>query len=284
VSKSSKGRVSPALVISIVALVLAAGGTSLAAAPIAFVAKTFGLTSKQKKQVKSIADTEIKSHAPKLSVLFANSAGSASTAGSAATAGNAASATNATHALTANSAAPSGAAGGSLSGTYPAPTLAAGSVGTSALAGEAVTPEKLGALPAVILSNSTEQGVTNEALTTVTFDTAVYDPLGMRTSASLITIQRSGLYLVTDGVNWGNNATGFRRIQVERNGNLNDDIAGLIEPASSGITTAQSASGLRRLNAGDTLQLVAEQSSGSTLAVHGITPDDPLLETVWLGP
>jgi hypothetical protein len=71
---------------------------------------------------------------------------------------------------------------------------------------------------------------------------------------------------------------------VERNGNLNDDIAGLIEPASSGITTAQSATGLRRLNAGDTLQLVVEQSSGSTLAVHGISPDDPLLEAVWLGP
>ena len=108
--ESSKGRVSPALVISIVALVLAAGGTSFASAPLAFVAKTLGLNGTQKKQVTSITDKEIKSKAPKLSVLFATSAGSAATAGSAASAGSAAtagsatSATNAQNAVTASNA------------------------------------------------------------------------------------------------------------------------------------------------------------------------------------
>jgi hypothetical protein len=96
--KSSRGRVSPALVISIVALVLAAGGTSFAQAPIAFVAKTLGLTRTQKKQVTSIADKEIKSKTPKLSVLFAKSAGSAATAGSAASAANAQNAVTASNA------------------------------------------------------------------------------------------------------------------------------------------------------------------------------------------
>jgi cytochrome c oxidase assembly protein Cox11 len=54
--KSDKRRVSPALAISIVALVLAAGGTSYANAPVAFVAKALGLNGTQKKQVKAIAD------------------------------------------------------------------------------------------------------------------------------------------------------------------------------------------------------------------------------------
>src|SRR5271166_5014497 len=46
-TKSSRGRVSPALVISIIALVLAAGGTSFASAPVSFVAKTLGLNGVQ---------------------------------------------------------------------------------------------------------------------------------------------------------------------------------------------------------------------------------------------
>jgi len=102
--KVSSVRVTPALVISIVALVLAAGGTSFASAPIAFVAKTVGLNGKQKSQVKSIAAKEIKAKAPKLSVLFASSAGSAASSGSAATAGSATNATNATNATKATTA------------------------------------------------------------------------------------------------------------------------------------------------------------------------------------
>jgi hypothetical protein len=102
--KSMRGSVSPALVISIIALVLAAGGTSLASAPVAFIAKAVGLNGKQKKQAKSIADKEIKGKASKLSVLFAQSAGSAASAASAATAGSATSAVSALNATNATNA------------------------------------------------------------------------------------------------------------------------------------------------------------------------------------
>jgi hypothetical protein len=100
----SSVRVTPALVISIIALVLAAGGTSYAGAPVAFVAKTLGLNGKQKSQAKSIAEKEIKAKASKLTVLSAKSATSAATAATAATAGTATSATTATTATTANAA------------------------------------------------------------------------------------------------------------------------------------------------------------------------------------
>ena len=96
--RSARWRISPALVISMIALVLAAGGTSFAAAPVAFVAKVLGLNSKEKKQVTSIADNQIASKGPKLSVLFATSAGTATTATNATNATNATTATNATNA------------------------------------------------------------------------------------------------------------------------------------------------------------------------------------------
>jgi hypothetical protein len=93
--KIGKVRVSPALVISIVALVLAASGTSLATSSIAFLAKAVGLSRPQKKQVTKIADKEIMSKAPGLSVLSATKAGSATTATRAANAADAESANNA---------------------------------------------------------------------------------------------------------------------------------------------------------------------------------------------
>jgi hypothetical protein len=105
--KSLRRRLSPAVVISTVALVLAAGGTSLAATPVAFVAKALGLSSKQKSQVKTIAESAISARASGLSVHFATTAGSATnatTATSAATATNATNATNATHAASATAA------------------------------------------------------------------------------------------------------------------------------------------------------------------------------------
>jgi hypothetical protein len=111
--KFRRPRVSPALVISIVALVLAAGGTSLASVPVAYVSEALGLSSREQKQVKSIAEKEIAVKAPGLSVRSAATAGDAATAKTATTATSAinansattaASATNATNAINANSA------------------------------------------------------------------------------------------------------------------------------------------------------------------------------------
>jgi hypothetical protein len=104
VEKLVKLRVSPALVISILALVLAAGGTSLASASAGFVARTFGFNKVERKQAKTLIQREIKINAPKLSVLFARTAANALSANSAATAASATSAVNAKSAANAKSA------------------------------------------------------------------------------------------------------------------------------------------------------------------------------------
>jgi hypothetical protein len=110
------GRPSPALVVSVLALVVAVSGTAVAAT---------ALTKSQKKQVRNIAANQVSQLAPDLSVAkaksadSATSASSATSANSATTADSAAKANSATTAESANTAntAASAANAGALQGT-----------------------------------------------------------------------------------------------------------------------------------------------------------------------
>jgi hypothetical protein len=82
-------RFSPALVVSVTALVLAGTGTAFGSDAVGFIAKAVGLSSKQKKQVTSIADRQISTKAPGLSVLNATHATTATNATNASNAANA---------------------------------------------------------------------------------------------------------------------------------------------------------------------------------------------------
>jgi hypothetical protein len=92
---------SPAIVVSVVALVFAVAGTSVAG-----VATISVLNKKEKKQTRNIAKDEIRKSAPGLSVANATHATTASSATQADSATRATSAVNADHATTADSAQP----------------------------------------------------------------------------------------------------------------------------------------------------------------------------------
>lgn len=116
--KFLQGVRSPAFVVSVVALMVALGGTSIASVPIAFIAKTIGLNKTQKKQVTSIADSQISKKAGKLKVSYAGTAGTAGSATVATSATNAVNATTATSATVAGTAVNSEELGGSAASAF----------------------------------------------------------------------------------------------------------------------------------------------------------------------
>ena len=195
------------------------------------------------------------------------------------------SAANATHATTADTAAPSGAAGGDLTGTFPNPTIGAGKV----------TPAKFGAIPQARVEKAAAQSIpTGPAFTGLTWATELYDTAGLFNPAApdRLTAPIAGVYAIEAGVRWAANATGFRFAgicinQLPADCSIDDNIA-VSEYATNddpGVgalkLTQQSVSTQVKLAAGAIVHVVVTQDSGVALNV------DPFRATylamTWVG-
>jgi hypothetical protein len=175
-----------------------------------------------------------------------------------------------------------GAASGDLTGSYPAPAIAAG----------AVTASKTGPRPYGELTMSVDQ--TFPASTSgprISFDHVARDVGGVAVSPSNdeLIAPIAGVYAVSANICWATSATGYRvlRLQtIHSNGGLtsyNYHGASSVG-ANPSSQTCQTASAILPLEAGDRVSTYPYQNSGAGLVVYADGAGQATFAMAWIAP
>ena len=158
-------------------------------------------------------------------------------------------------------------AGGDLAGTYPNPSLAAFPAARA----------KASALQSI------PQGV-DGAPTQVMLDAGTFDTGDIYLEPDdVITIKKRGTYLINGQIGWTGNSAGTRQLRIFAGGALN--ALDQTNPSNTGAIR-QTVSGSARLAPGDTVMLQAYQTSGAALDtnVNAGAVGGAWLSVAWVGP
>lgn len=161
-----------------------------------------------------------------------------------------------------------------------------GTVATADLAGGAVTPAKFGSIPAARVQKNSSQTVASSPTLppALTFDRERFDTANLHSgNDTRLVAPISGLYQASAGVDWRDNATGDRELTIDGAGpSVPESVAKSKIRAAAGGINVQSASGLVKLNAGDYIRAHVYQDSG----VDALADASSLtfLAMTWVGP
>lgn len=113
----------------------------------------------------------------------------------------------------------------------------------------------------------------NETATAITMTSEVFDTDNMWSSGwpARLTINTPGKYLITGQIRWYANSTGYRKAWIRVNGSpaLAVETVGAVSTAS--VTTDHSLATVTYLAAGDYVELLVKQNSGSNVSVYAGT-------------
>lgn len=143
------------------------------------------------------------------------------------------------------------------------PKIAQQAVGTSAIKSDAVTPEKLGIMPAVRVTRSTPQTVPPLSPVPVTWNTETFDTANLHnntTNTERLVAPVAGIYDISAHVDWAADADGFRNVVLVKSDNSTPDYR-FTSPIDGNNPSSSDVAATVPMAAGDFVIVLVQQQS-----------------------